>query len=34
MRGRVYLSEEDYLPIGENYKENFQRYIGKTFKNL
>ena len=34
MRGRVYLSEEDYLPIGENYKENFQHYIGKTFKNL
>ncbi|MBR5464395.1 MAG: response regulator transcription factor [Alistipes sp.] len=34
MRGRIYLNEKDYLPIGENYKEAFQRYIGKTYKNL
>lgn len=34
MRGRIYLNEAFYLPIGEHYKEAFQRYIGKTYKNL
>lgn len=34
MRGRIYLNEEFYLPIGEHYKEAFQRYIGKTYKNI
>ena len=34
MRGRIYISEECHIPIGENYKENFQAYIGKTYKNL
>ena len=34
VRGRVYLNEKDYLPIGENYKEAFQQYIEKTYHNL
>lgn len=34
MRGRIYLNEAFYLPIGEHYKEAFQRYIGKTYKNI
>lgn len=34
VRGRVYLSEQEFLPIGENYKEPFQQYIGKTYKNI
>ena len=34
VRGRVYLNEKDFLPIGENYKEAFQQYIEKTYHNL
>lgn len=34
VRGRVYLNDKDFLPIGENYKESFQQYIEKTYKNL
>lgn len=34
VKGRVYLGETEYVPIGENYKEAFQRYIEKNFKNL
>lgn len=34
VRGRVYLSEKEFLPIGENYKEAFQQYIEKTYRNL
>lgn len=34
VRGRVYLNDTEYVPIGENYKEAFQRYIDKTFRNL
>lgn len=34
VRGRVYLSDTDYVPIGENYKENFQQYVDSTFQNL
>lgn len=34
MRGRIYLSEEQFIPIGEHYKEAFQRYIGKVYKTL
>jgi two-component system LytT family response regulator len=26
-KGRVFLSNDDYVPIGENYKEQFLRYI-------
>ncbi len=34
VRGRVYLNDKDFLPIGENYKESFQQYVEKTYKNL
>ena len=34
VRGRVFLSDTEYVPIGENYKESFQRYIDANFKNL
>ena len=27
VRGRVFLSDTEYVPIGENYKESFQHYI-------
>lgn len=27
VRGRVYLSDTDYVPIGENYKAQFQEYL-------
>ncbi|WP_418992247.1 LytR/AlgR family response regulator transcription factor [Alistipes sp.] len=34
VKGRVYLSDTEYVPIGENYKEAFQHYIERNFKNL
>lgn len=34
VKGRVFLSDTEYVPIGENYRETFQRYIGRNFKNL
>lgn len=34
VRGRIYLNDKDFIPIGENYKESFQQYISKTYKNL
>ena len=34
VRSRVFLSDTEYVPIGENYKESFQRYIAANFKNL
>lgn len=34
VKGRVFLSDSEYVPIGENYKEAFQRYIDQNFKNL
>ena len=34
VRGRVFLNDSEYVPIGENYKEAFQRYIDSNFKNL
>ncbi|MEG0806782.1 MAG: LytTR family DNA-binding domain-containing protein [Alistipes sp.] len=34
IKGRMYLSDTEYIPIGENYKETFQRYIDKKFNNL
>jgi two-component system LytT family response regulator len=30
-KGRVYLDDDDYVPIGENYKEAFMRYIDSKF---
>ena len=34
VKGRVYLSDTEYVPIGELYKETFQNYIEKKFRNL
>lgn len=34
VKGRVFLSDTEHVPIGENYKETFQAYIDKTFRNL
>lgn len=34
VRGRVYLNDKEYLPIGENYKAAFQHYIGKVYQQL
>ncbi len=34
VRGRIYLNDTEYVPIGENYKEAFQRYIEANFRNL
>lgn len=34
VRGRVFLSDTEYIPIGENYKEAFQGYVDANFKNL
>lgn len=34
IKGRIYLNDTDYVPIGENYKEAFQSYIKRNFRNL
>ncbi len=34
VRGRIYFSETEYVPIGEIYKEGFQRFIETRFRNL
>lgn len=34
VRGRVYLDEKEYLPIGENYKEAFRRHVEEKYKTL
>ena len=34
VRGRVYLDEKEYLPIGENYKEAFRQYIDRKYQTL
>lgn len=34
VKGRIFLSDTEYVPIGENYKETFQHYIDTNFKNL
>lgn len=34
IKGRVFLREGEYIPIGENYKEAFQTYIEANFRNL
>lgn len=35
VKGRIFLNDNDeYIPIGENYKEAFQNYIDKNFRNL
>ena len=34
VKGRIFLSDNEYIPIRENYKEAFQAYIDKNFRNL
>jgi len=34
VKGRIFLSDTEYVPIGENYKEAFQHYVDTNFKNL
>ena len=34
VKGRIFLNDTEYVPIGENYKESFQHYIESNFKNL
>ena len=34
VRGRIFLSDTEYVPIGKMYKEAFQRYIDTNFKNI
>ena len=34
VKGRVFISDSDYVPIGENYREAFQRYIEAHYQNL
>lgn len=34
VKGRIFLSDTEYVPIGENYKETFQHYIDRNFRNL
>ena len=33
-RGRVFLNNNEYVPIGENYKEQFQSYIRENYPSL
>ena len=34
IKGRIYLNDSEYVPIGENYKEAFLNYIRQNFRNL
>lgn len=34
VRGRIYFTDKEFVPIGENYKEAFQRYIEANYRNL
>ena len=34
VKGRVFVSDSEYIPIGENYRETFQRYIETHYQNL
>ncbi|MBR5850075.1 MAG: response regulator transcription factor [Alistipes sp.] len=34
VRGRVYLNEKEYLPIGERYKEEFRHHVEQKYKTL
>ena len=33
-RGRVYLNNNEYVPIGENYKEQFMSYVSRNYPSL
>lgn len=34
VKGRVYLSDNEYVPIGEIYREGFQQYIERNYNSL
>lgn len=34
VKGRVFLGDTEYIPIGESYKEAFQGYVDRKFGNL
>lgn len=34
VKGRIFLDDTEEVPIGENYRESFQKYIDSTFHNL
>lgn len=34
VKGRIFLNDNEYIPIGENYRENFQRYIKEKYPDL
>lgn len=34
VKGRIFLSDDEYVPIGENYREAFQHYIDAHYRNL
>ena len=34
VKGRVYLSDTEYVPIGELYKDTFLQFVDRKFKNL
>ena len=34
VKGRVYLSDTEYVPIGELYKDAFLQFVDRKFKNL
>lgn len=33
-RGRVYLNNDEYAPIGENYREQFMNYVSRNYHSL
>lgn len=34
VKGRIFLSDDEYVPIGENYRDAFQEYIDTHYRNL
>ena len=34
VKGRIFLSDAEYVPIGENYRDAFQEYIDTHYRNL
>lgn len=34
VKGRIFITDTEYVPIGENYKEMFQSYVDRNFRNL
>jgi DNA-binding LytR/AlgR family response regulator len=30
-KNRIFIEQKKFIPIGEQYKENFQQYLGRNF---